>query len=139
MARLSQAAVATVTQVVTEQIKIAPKLAERILQSLRSYAALKAQHKTIDKLITEDRESVLRLGVETGYDKFELDGFKVTLVLDSTKKSLDRPRLIKLLLAAGLSVKKINECLEKATVESPTKPYPKITVPGATAEKGEES
>lgn len=131
MARLSQAAVATVTQVVTEQIKIAPKLAERILQSLRSYAALKAQSKQTEKLLTEDRETVLRLGVDTGYDKFELDGFKVTLVLDSTKKSLDKAKLVKLMVAAGLSVVKAQAVIEKATVESPTKPYAKITVPGA--------
>lgn len=130
MARLSQAAVATVTQVVTQQVKIAPKLAERLLTSLRSYAGLKAQSKAIDKLLKEDRESVLRMGVETGSDKFELEGFKVKLVLDGTTKSLDKAKLLKLMVAAGLSVAKAQTVMEKATVESPTKPYPKITVPG---------
>lgn len=131
MARLSQAAVATVTQVVTQQVKIAPKLAERLLASLRSYAGLKAQSKAIEKLLKEDRESVLRMGVETGSDKFELEGFKIKLVLDATTKSLDQAKLLKSMVAAGFSVAKAQRLIANAIVETPTKPYPKITVPGA--------
>jgi len=123
---------ASVTTTVTEEVTIKPSIAAKLRTDLGIYKSLKHQAKAIDRQLDVSRENVLQLGISADVgEKFELDGFKVALVLDSTKKALDKVKLLKLMVAAGLSVKKATEVIEKATTETPVKAHARISVPGA--------
>lgn len=118
----------TVLQEVTP--KILPKLTQKLLTDLRIYGE---KHLAIKELETEKEraaELILQNGIETDEEKFEIEGYGVKLVLNGTKKSLDKDKLVKrLALKTKLTVEQIQAIIAACTEETPTKPYASITLP----------
>ena len=105
---------------VANEVQLAPKARVQLLKDLRLHAKLAQQIKDLEAQQKELKARVEAVREESGLDKFEIDGFNVTLVAP-VRNVLNEKRLI----ALGCKV----EWLEKATEQVPTTPYVKITAP----------
>lgn len=105
---------------VTEQVQLAPAARVQLLKDLRAFAKAKADIKVLEAKAALLNAKVDALREAEGLDKFEIDGFSVTLVAP-VREVLDKQKLVSL----GCKV----EWLTKATSSEPTKPYTKITPP----------
>lgn len=105
---------------VSEQIQLAPKTRVQLLKNLRQFAKLKQQIKDLEEQAKTLNAEVDAVREAEGLDKFEIDGFSVTLVAP-VREVLDKQKLV----ALGCKV----EWLTKATSSEPTAPYTKITPP----------
>lgn len=105
---------------VSEQVQLAPAARVQLLKDLRAFAKVSADIKALEKKKADLNTKVDALREVEGLDKFEIDGFSVSLVAP-VREVLDKQKLV----ALGCKV----EWLTKATEQVPTKPYTKITPP----------
>lgn len=102
------------------EVQLAPKTRVALLKDLRLHASVKASIKKLEAQAAEINARVDAVREAEGLDKFEIDGFNVTLVAP-VRDVLDQKKLV----ALGCKV----EWITKATEKVPTKPYTKITAP----------
>jgi len=91
-----------------------------LLKDLREYARIGQQIKALEERKKEVNAKVDAVREAEGLDKFEIDGFSVTLVAP-VREVLDKQKLV----ALGCKV----EWITRATESVPTKPYTKISAP----------
>jgi hypothetical protein len=118
----------TITATTTTQITLKPQVRRKLLTELKVYVELKEQREVLDLAMRTHRDSVENILLETGESSLALDGFKVTLVAP-VRKVLDHKKLI----ALGVTTEQI----QRATVEVPGKPYPKISWGGKNGDESE--
>ena len=111
----------TVTTTATTELKIAPSLKRKTLQTLRAYADLKRKRDLIDAAMNEHKEVLNTVLATVGESAIELDGFKLTTV-NGTYQKLNEQKLVEL----GCAIAWIRE----ATEIKPKKPYTLVTCPG---------
>ena len=116
----------TVTVTAKTEIQIAPALKRRTLQTLRTYADLKAQRDALDRDIDKAKAALDETLEAVGEPSIELDGFKLTRVEGQTYKKLNEAKLVEL----GCAIAWIRE----ATENHPKKGYIKVTIPGQKEE-----
>lgn len=119
---------ATVTTTTTQEVKLKPQVKRKLLTELRAYAQLKSERDALDHAMKGHKASIEELMETTGESSLSVEGFKTTLVAP-VKRTLDRKRL----RMAGVTEAQ----LDAGTIETPTKPYIKVTVPGSK-EDGDE-
>jgi len=117
----------TLTTTQTTEVKLVPALKRKLLLKLRAYEELVAQAHAIKSAQTKIKGEVETLFIDADEFAALQDGaavgdYKLKYV-SPVRSSLDKKRL----LAQGVTMAQI----EFATVSRPTKPYVKITVPGA--------
>lgn len=105
---------------VENEVRLSPTQRVQLLKDLREFAKAKAQIKALEKKAADLNAKVDAVREAEGLDKFEIDGFSVTLVAP-VRDVLDQKKLISL----GCKV----EWLTKATEKVPSQPYTKITAP----------
>lgn len=110
----------TLQGTVENSVQLAPAARVQLLKDLRLFAKKKAEIKKLEAEAKALNAKVDALREAEGLDKFEIDGFSVTLVAP-VREVLDKQKLV----ALGCKV----EWLTKATVSTPTEPYTKITSP----------
>ena len=115
---------ATISVTSTEEVVLTPGLKRKLQLTLKAYAELKQQAKALEAQLTAQKGVIEQLREQTGEVSFKLDGFTVTLIA-GTRKTLSKEKLI----AMGVTT----TMLAEATVETPTKPYTKVTIPGENA------
>ena len=111
----------TATATTTTEVKLAPKVKQKLLTKFKAYQELREQQKAIKAEMKKLAGEIGSVRSEAGVTTIELDGFKDTEVRGYTKK-LDHEKLVEL----GCALAWIKE----ATTESPKRPYEKITCPG---------
>ena len=111
----------TMTATATTELKIAPALKRRTLQTLKTYADLKRERDALDAEMDKCKGVLGDTLDSLGESAIELDGYKVTRVAGTYKK-LNEQKLVEL----GCAVAWIRE----ATEDRPKKAYTKVTVPG---------
>jgi hypothetical protein len=116
----------TVSAVTTTEVQIKPALKRKLLTELKAFAELKSQLDAIEGAMAMHKATIGRIQEETGEVSLAIEGFKISLV-SPTRSTLDK----KLLLLNGVSMGQI----ENSTVTKATKPYVKVTVPGAVEEQ----
>ena len=120
----------SLTTVQTVEVSIKPHLKRKLVQELKLVKELKQQREAIDAAIAKHTGSVQGVLEEVGQESVAIEGVgKATMVFGSSKK-LDK----KLYVRNGGSLAD----LEAATVETPKKPYCKITLTGDKSEHEEE-
>ena len=112
---------AKIQATVTQQVKIAPRLATRLMNKLREYQTAHTAAK-----IAEGRKTALRVEIEDvlgdiGETNIKLQGFSTCLTAQPR-----RTLSVSKLMAAGVSLDLINDCYDVTT----SKPYVKISCPG---------
>jgi hypothetical protein len=107
---------------VTQQVKIAPKLATKLLSKLKLYGQLKAEEKVNKAARDKVRGEVEDVLGDIGETNIKLQGYS-TVLMAQPRRTLS----VEKLMAAGVSLDTINDCYVTTT----TKPYVKITCPGA--------
>jgi len=105
---------------VSNEVQLAPKTRVALLKDLRAHAKLKQQIKDLEAQAKALNDRVNAVREAERLDKFEIDGFSVTLVAP-VREVLDKQKLV----ALGCKI----EWLTKATEKVPTAPYCKITAP----------
>lgn len=116
----------TVEATTTHELKLAPQVKKKLKTNLDAYADLKLQRDAIDHAMRKHKDVVEGILTDVGESSLKLDGYTSTIV-SQVRKKLDQMKLI----ALGVSM----DIIERATVETPTKPYLKITVPGGKDEE----
>lgn len=111
----------TVTTTTVEQVKLKPQIAKKLKLKLNNYAALTQEMRTLKAAMALELEGIEGIRAETGVDKLEFDGAKITRV-SGTQKKLNHAKLIQLGCAATW--------IEQAMEEKPKKAYTKVTLPG---------
>lgn len=115
---------ATVTT--TEQIKLAPALAKKLLVKFKAYQELKAQAEAIDAAMKAHKSEIRKLRESVGVAGLALEGFTTTNVAP-VRQVLNHKKLVELGCALAW--------IEEATESKPSRPYEKITVPGGKDEE----
>lgn len=115
----------SITATTTTQVTIKPALKRKLMTELVAYAQLAGKRKAIDEQMEKHSTAVEAIQVELGESKLEVDGYKATLVAP-VRKVLDKQRFV----ALGGRL----DLLDKATLDTPSKAYVKITAPGAKEE-----
>lgn len=121
---MSLAAAATVST--TKKITLRPLLRRKLLLSLRTYANLKGQIDALKSALEKQKGVIGALREETGEQSLSLEGFTITQVT-AIRKKFNPKKFVTL----GGDLEIYNQAQE----EVPSKPYEKITVPGATEEE----
>lgn len=111
----------TVIATTTQEIRLAPKVRQRLLMELRVYKELKAQRDAIDSAMEKHKGVIGAIRDDTGEMSLSIEGFKTTLVAGSRKK-FDPKKFVTL----GGDLDTYNA----AVTEKLNKPYEKITCPG---------
>lgn len=119
---------ATVEATTIKEIRLAPQLKKKLKTNLDAYADLKLQRDAIDHAMKKHKDTVENIMSDLGEASIKLDGYTSTVV-SQVRKKLDQKKL----LALGVSI----EVIEQATVETPTKPYLKITTPNGSSSDDE--
>jgi hypothetical protein len=109
----------------THEVKLSPILTKNLRKSLLAYADLKRERDEVEAKITHHKGVVEHTLDELGESSLDFEGYKMTIV-SQVRKSIDQKRLLEL----GVTM----DVIEAATVEKPTKPYPRITCPGVEDE-----
>jgi hypothetical protein len=123
----------TTTTKTTTELKLNPKLERQIKTELHGYAAVHQEIKALSESKKEHSVNLLDMvtaNLDPEHQNFELDGFKVATITNAKDKRLDKDKLKKLLVAEGISLKKVETIIAKATVEKPKKSHVRITIPG---------
>lgn len=111
----------TVTVTTTQELVLAPKVRQRLLNELRAYQAIKAQIKTLEEAADKHKTVIGGIRDETGEMSLSVDGFRTTLVAGSRKK-FDAKKYVT--LGGDLDL------YNRAVKVTPVKPFEKITCPG---------
>ena len=109
----------------TKEIKIKPAVRRKLLMELRAYAALKEQHRVIEHALDKHKTVIGEIRDETGEQAITIEGFSICLVAPVRKK-FDPKKFVTL----GGDLEIYNE----ANVDTPSKPYNKISCPGSEKE-----
>lgn len=122
----------TATVTTKQEVRIAPAVQRKLLVELNGYAALHTESKALEAGKKEHGEAVLRLAVKNiDGDKFSLEGYKVAVKRNGTKRSLNVDKLIKRLVKDGkYSVTSAQAVIDDCTDENPVKDHVRITLPG---------
>jgi hypothetical protein len=116
------------TQQIVEQAQpeldteLTPTQQAALRQTCREYQSLDAQIKVLEHKRDEKKARLGQLRDEAGVQSLSFEGWKVTLV-GNVRKVLNKKRLIALGCRA--------EWLAEAEELKPSKPYEKVTAPGA--------
>ena len=110
----------TVTATAKTELKIAPRLKAKTLQTLKSYQETKQMIKVLETTLKKDNKALTATLEKLGESSVELDGFKVSRVTGTYEK-LNEQKLVEL----GCAIAWIRE----ATENKPKKPYTLISCP----------
>lgn len=122
---------AKVTQTVQTELKLSPKTQRKLMNELRSYAAVHDQAVALKKVGDDHRANILGMEEEIGEKKFKINGFSVAMVTDAEDVRLDKAKVIKRLINDGhYSAKSAQALLDDCTTRKPKKAYATIRVPG---------
>ena len=110
----------------TQQVKLAPKVKQRLLTELKSYAAAKSTRDTADGVMKGARGAIEEVMSQAGEERLEIDGFKTTMIAPVTRKLN-----VKKLVALGVPM----DLIDQAYDETPGTPYVKVTIPGVKADE----
>ncbi len=123
---------ATLTQTMTQTVKLQPKVQRQLLTELNGYASIAAEMTGLDAAKKAHSSSVLALALrEVDADKFELEGYKVAVVKGARDRRLDKEAVVKRLVKDGkYSLKAAMALIEDCTSDKPKKDHVRITVPG---------
>ena len=116
----------TVTATTRTEVKLKPSVKAKLLKSLRAYAALHDQKKTLEHAMEGLKGTIGELREETGEQSIALDGFKITQIA-GTRNVFNKKKFISL----GGDLDLYNEAHDTV----PSKPYEKITLPSADADE----
>lgn len=119
----------TATVSTTKEIRLAPKLRQKLLVKLSAYASIHAQMKALKTRLDDLKGQIGGLRDETGEQSISLEGFTVTLVAPTYKKFNEKK-----FIALGGDL----ELYRQAVEEKPKKAYNKISVPGSKEESDDE-
>ena len=118
------------TEPVEEQtVELKPRVRAELKAAFLAYQSTQQQIKLLEGKLADIKASIGEIREESGAVALELDGFKVQLIA-GTRKQLNHKRLIALGCAKAW--------IDEATEEVPTKPYEKVSLPGAKARSTEE-
>lgn len=100
----------------------------QVIKAVAEYTEAAEEYKKAEAVKKSASERLTKLLQDKGEERFIIpDVAKVTLVTTQGRESLDRPRLVKALLEAGLDKGKIDVVFKKATKVSAGSTYTKIT------------
>ncbi len=116
----------TVTVSTTQEVKIAPQTRTKLLKKLRAYQELSHQIKALEHAKDKIKDEVDEMRAETGQQSMALEGFTITQVA-GVRKVFDKKAFVQ----AGGDL----QVYENAHVLVPSKPYAKITTPGAVKDE----
>lgn len=123
MPKLMSAPVATVST--TKEIRLEPKLRKKLVTELRAYDALHTQLKTIQHAMGVKKNAIEALRAETDEQSVGIEGFTVTLV--APIRHVFDPKTF---VSNGGDLAIYNQ----SHIDVPSKPYTKISCPGADDE-----
>jgi DNA-directed RNA polymerase subunit L len=115
----------TITVSTTEQVKISPKLLKQLRTELATFSSLKTDLKLIEARMDVSKAAIETIREETDQQTIQVDGYSITLVAPIRKK-FNPKRFVA--LGGDLSI--YNQAVEDVT----SRPYTKISVPGAKAD-----
>ncbi len=112
----------TATISTTEEVKLEPKLRQRLVKELNTYAALRDQLKALQHSMEKKKQIIGELRAETDAQSISINGFTVSLVAPIRHKFSP-----KLFASNGGDLEIYNQSFE----DVPTNSYEKITCPGS--------
>jgi hypothetical protein len=117
---------ATATVTTTTEVRLEPKVRQKLLTKLRTYAGKKAQLDALKAEMESLNTEIEDIRCDIGEEKVELEGFSVKLVAGTHSKF--NPNKF---VAAGGDLAIYNQSVEI----KPKKAFTKITCPGAKEEE----
>lgn len=102
------------------QVKIKPTVLQKLRRELKLFAELRLQLKTLEHAMDKHKGIIAEIREESGEQSIMLDGFTITLVAP-VRKVFDAKRYVT--LGGDLAI------YNAANVETPSKPYTKVTTP----------
>lgn len=122
MAKIEQ----TATVTTTEEVRLAPKLRQKLMTELRTYESLTGQIKVLEAARNKHKAAVDAIRDEIGEQSIKLAGYTVTLCAP-TRKKFNEKRFV----SSGGDLK----LYQNAFDEVPVKAYTRISLPGEKADE----